>query len=261
MSYHTILTELVDGIVGVITLNRPNAANALNLQMGQELLSAVHHAEGNPAIRAIIITGAGEKVFCAGADLKERKGMNKDEWHNQHVAFEQALLGIMRCRKPVIGAVNGAAMGGGFELAMACDFIYASENARFALTEARLGIMPGMGGTQFLPRAIGTRRAKEALFLGSVFSASEAYAQGIVNRVCTPDMLLPSVMSTALSISGSAPLSVSAIKSAVDKGICQPIEQALKTELTHYNGLLETHDRHEGVNAFNEKRKPHFTGN
>jgi len=261
MPYQTILTELIDNTIGVITLCRPDAANALNQQMGQELLDAIQQAEANPAIRVIILTGEGRKSFCAGADLKERKGMNKEQWHMQHLAFEKARDAILHCKKPIIAAVNGAAYGGGMELAMACDFIYAAKTAKFAFTESKLGIMPGMGGTQFLSRAIGIRRAKEALFLGKIFDADEAYGLGVVNRTAPIDTLMQDVVSVALAISGNAPLSIRAIKAAVDEGMNEPLTSALQTELRYYNSLLDTKDRHEGINAFNEKRKARFTGN
>lgn len=256
----TILTELVDNTIGLITLNRPESANALNQRMAEDLATALAYGEKEPAIRVLVLTGAGGRAFCAGADLKERKGMSNAQWHAQHAAFEKALGAVLHCKKPVIAAVNAAAMGGGMELALACDFIYASENARFGLTEATLGIMPGMGGTQTLSRAVGTRRAKEMLYLGKIFSAGEAYELGMVNRVYAPDALLESAMATALAIADNAPLALAAIKRAVDEGEGQPLPAALQTELRYYNNLLESRDRHEGINAWNEKRKPEFTG-
>lgn len=260
MTFQTILTQRVDDAIGLVTLNRPEAANALNLRMGEELASAVRQAENDSSIRVIVLTGSGKRAFCAGADLKERKDMTKEQWHTQHLAFEGALNAILHCKKPVIAAVNGAAIGGGMELAMACDFIYSSKLAKFGLTEASLGIMPGMGGTQTLPRAIGVRRAKELLFLARTFDADEAFGLGVVNRVCPPDNLLEDCIATALGISQNAPLSVAAIKHAMDEGIHEPLYQALRTELKHYNGLLDTNDRHEGINAFNARRKPRFSG-
>lgn len=261
MTFQTILTELVDGAIGLITLNRPQAANALNQHMAEELASAIRQAEGDRHIRVIILTGAGPRVFCAGADLKERKDMTREQWHTQHSAFETALAAIFHCKKPVIAAVNGAAMGGGMELAMACDFMYAAKTARFGLTEATLGIMPGMGGTQTLPRAIGARRAKEMLFLGRVLNADDAHKLGLVNHLSSPQTLMEEVVSAALAISENAPLAITAIKHAVDEGINEPLYQAMRTELKYYNSLLDTADRHEGINAFNEKRRPRFTGN
>ena len=260
MTYNTILTELVDGAIGLITLNRPESANALSREMAGELADAMGLAQNNPDIRAIVLTGSGPLSFCAGADLKERSGMSRAQWHDQHAAFEKARDAILHMPKPVIAAVNGAAMGGGFELALACDFIYAASHARFGLTESTLGIMPGMGGTQLLSRAIGTRRTKEALYLGAVFDAADAAALGITNRLCPAELLLQNTVSLALAISGNAPLAITAIKHAVDEGMSQPLDVALRTELRHYNTLLDTNDRHEGIAAWNEKRKPRFSG-
>ena len=259
MSYQTIITKQQSD-VAIITLNRPESANALNQSMAEELTAAMLAADKNAELRAIILTGAGDKAFCAGADLKERKGMNEQQWHAQHAAFEKAVTAILGCRKPVIAAMNGTAFGGGLELAMACDFIYAADSAKMGLTEARLGIMPGMGGTQLLPRAIGINRAKEMLFLGEPISAGQALALGLVNRVLPPASLLPETIATALAIAKNAPLSIAAIKRAVNEGIAQSLTEAMQTELRHYNGLLATKDRHEGINAFNEKRKATFTG-
>lgn len=260
MSYNHILTETVEGVITVITLNRPQAANALSQAMAEELAHAIHALETQADIRVLLLTGAGEKSFCAGADLKERQGMNNMQWHQQHAAFEKALAAIMHCKKPIIATVNGAAMGGGMELAMACDFIYAAENARFALTEATLGIMPGMGGTQTLPRAIGVARAKEYLYLGKAMNAEEAHAIGLVNHISAQGQVLAAALSTAQAIAANAPLAVAAIKRSVDQGIEQPLASALHTELRNYNGLLGTRDRQEGINAWNEKRKPNFNG-
>lgn len=260
MTYQTIITDLVDESICLITLNRPQAANALNQHMAEELADALAQAAQTPAIRAIILTGSGKRAFCAGADLKERHGMDKAAWKIQHAAFEKALHAVMHCPKPVIAAVNGAAMGGGMELALACDMIYASKTARFGLTEATLGIIPGMGGTQILARAIGKQRAKEILFLGKVIGADEGHGLGFVNHTCQPESLMETVVAAAFMISSNAPQSLAAIKRSVDEGMDQPLAEALHTELRYYETLLETHDRHEGINAFNEKRKPRFTG-
>lgn len=260
MTYQTILTESLGEHICRITFNRPEAANALNQQMAEELVKAVRKAQSMPALRVIILTGAGNRAFCAGADLKERKGMDRQAWQKQHAAFEKALTTLLHCPQPVIAAVNGAAIGGGLELALACDFIYAAHTARFGLTEATLGIMPGMGGTQTLPRAIGLRKAKELLFRGTLISAEEALAMGLINCNIAPESLIAASIATAQSIAANAPLAITAIKRAVNEGIEQPLAQALHTELEYYNALLTSHDRHEGINAFNEKRPPHFTG-
>lgn len=260
MAYQTILEAFEPPEVALITLNRPQAANALSQKMAEELRRAVLSAQENPVVRVIVLTGAGERAFCAGADLKERKGMDKKAWEAQHQAFEQARHAILQCPKPVIAAVNGAAMGGGLELALACDFIYASEFAMLGLTEARLGIMPGMGGTQTLTRAVGARRAKEMMFRAEPIGAKEARHYGLVNEVCGPHDLLPRVKAVAQQIAANAPLSLIAIKKAVAEGASKDLGEALGIELRHYNRLLETKDRHEGIDAFNEKRRPLFKG-
>ena len=261
MEYQHISLSHQEDAVALITLSRPEAANALNQRMGEELTHAVYSATQNPALRVIILTGSGNRAFCAGADLKERKGMTQAQWAMQHHAFETALHAIMKCPKPIIAAVNGAAFGGGLELALACDFMYASSNARFGLTEATLGIIPGMGGTQTLPRAVGVRRAKELMFSGKAFDTNEAFTMGLVNAVFPAERLLPELLIMAQCIANNAPLAVAAIKLAVDQGTDLPLAKACENDLILYNSLLETNDRHEGINAFNEKRKPRFSGN
>lgn len=246
--------------VAQIALCRPEAANALNAQMGGEL-AALFTAIGKKSsnFRVVILTGEG-KHFSAGADLKERRDMSRRAWDAQHAAFEKGLKAILHCPLPVIAAVNGAAMGGGLELALACDFIIASENARFAFPETGLGIMPGLGGTQNFPRAVGTRHAKEWLLTGKTFSTDEACRMGLINRIHPPEMLLTEALALAHAIAANAPLSVRAIKKAVDQGIALPLAAGLRAELTQYKTLLSTRDRKEGIAAFNEKRKAVFTG-
>lgn len=256
-TYDTLLVSQPDAGITLITLARPDAANALNMRMGNELQACL--ASLPPHTHAVILTGAG-RHFCAGADLKERKGMTQAQWHEQHHAFELALQALLDCPCPVIAAVGGAAYGGGLELALACDFIYAADGARFALSETTLGIIPGMGGTQNLPRAVGMRRAKELIFTGRPFSAAEAERWGMVNRICAPTTLLEETLATARMIAANAPLAIKAAKNAVQQGGHLSLAEALACELTEYQSLLETRDRYEGINAFNEKRKPAFTG-
>jgi enoyl-CoA hydratase len=182
----------------LMMLNRPSAANAMNTQLGMELMTffeTVNLDAGDT--RCIVITGAGDRAFCAGADLKERKNMMDEAWTRQHLIYERMVRAILSCPLPIIAAVNGAAYGGGCELALACDFIYASEQARFALTEVTLGIMPGAGGTQTLARALGERRAKEIILTGKPFSASDAQQWGMVNRVVPPSDVVPHALVTA----------------------------------------------------------------
>ena len=183
-NYETLILKRPQDYVLQITINRPERRNAMNTQLGRDMLdlfSTLLLDAGNT--RTVIITGAGDMAFCAGGDLKERDGMTDEEWRLQHVIFEQAIYHVIDCPIPVIAAVNGSAFGGGCEMALAADFIYATETARFALTEVTLGIMPGCGGTQNLPRAAGSRRAKEILFTGTPFTAAEGLEWGIVNKV------------------------------------------------------------------------------
>jgi enoyl-CoA hydratase/carnithine racemase len=191
-----------------VTLNRPEVANAMNTQMGLDLLDLFHAIAGAPnEQRCIVLTGAGPRAFCAGGDLKERNGMTDQQWQDQHLIFERAIRGIIACPVPIVAAVNGAAYAGGMEIALCCDFIYAAEHARFALTEVTLGIMPGAGGTQTLPRAVGARRAKEILLTGKPFTAQQASDWGMVNRICAADTLLAEALDTAATIAGNAPIS------------------------------------------------------
>lgn len=259
-TYQTLIPEPVEDTTDqiiVLRLARPESANALNTLMAQELLHFLNIIPQSPC-RVLILTGSG-KHFCAGADLKDRKGMDESAWHIQHDAFERAHRALLACPIPVIAAVNGAAMGGGLELALACDFIYAADNARFALTETTLGIMPGLGGTQLLPRKIGTARASELMYLGRPFSAAEAHTLGVANRLFPETALLESAIATAKTIAANAPLAVQAVKQAMLEGSDLPLPLALECELRHYSRLLTTADRKEGINAFNENRKPHFT--
>lgn len=254
----TVKFTIKENGVAIITLSRPQSANALNSQMALEIKDIFYALPAN--IRVVILTGEGNKAFCAGADLKERNGMTTESWQIQHQQFRHALQSIMECQLPVIAAVNGAAYGGGLELALGCDFIYAAKTVNFALPEVTLGIMPGMGGTQNLPRAIGMRRAKELLFTGKAFSAADAYEWGLINKVCEPESLMDEVLNCAQNIAANAPLSMCAIKLATNHGIHLSIAEALSIESSHYKNLLTTADRFEGITAFNEKRKPVFTG-
>ena len=245
-----------------VSLNRPDFRNALNTQMGLDLRDLFQNGLNRDAgsVRCVVLTGSGDKAFCAGGDLKERDGMTDEAWRVQHVIFEEAIYGIMDCPLPVIAAVNGAAFGGGCEIALACDFAYAAAGARFALTEVTLGILPGCGGTQNLPRLAGGPRAKEILMTGRPFSAQEALAWGVVNRVCEPDKLRDEALETARVMCANAPLSIKNIKQAVNGGLQTDLKSGLKLELAAYHHVYVSQDRREGVRAFNEKRKAEFTG-
>ncbi|ODT63809.1 enoyl-CoA hydratase/isomerase family protein [Phenylobacterium sp.] len=245
--------------VKVVTLSRPEAANALNTAMGEELLALWTELARDVSVRAAVLTGAG-RFFCAGADLKERDGMSDQQWSEQHVMFEAMIRAQLACPFPVIAAVNGAAMGGGCEMALACDFAWASSAARLGLPEAGLGIIPGLGGTQYVVRAAGERRAAELLMSGLPIDAAQALEFGLVNRVTPPDELMAQVLERARVIAGKAPLSVRALKKVVRGGAALPLDEAMDLELAQYNRLFRTQDRREGVAAFNQKRTAVFRG-
>ena len=191
----------------LVRLNRPEVLNALNTQMGRDQLDLWTRITAEPGeLRCVVLTGAGDRAFCAGGDLKERDGMTPAQWQAQHELFERAFVALVECPVPVIAAVNGHAFGGGLEIALCCDFIYAVPNARFAQSETRLGIMPGGMGTQNLPRAVGERRAKELILSARPFSAAEAEKWGLLNRICEAARLLDEALATAQEIGERAAL-------------------------------------------------------
>ncbi len=254
------LTEPAPGML-LVTLSRPDVRNALNTQMGRELRDLFVPLKFTPGeLRCIVITGAGDKAFCSGGDLKERKGMSDEAWRLQHAIFEEGYYAVMDCAVPVIAAVNGAAYAGGCELALACDFIFASSEAKFALTEVTIGIMPGGGGTQNLPRAVGERRAKQVILTGTPFTAQQALDWGMVNEVHAPGDLMGAVMEVASRIAGNAPISVRQAKKSIHYGLQMDLASGLHFEVQAYERMISTEDRREGINAFNEKRKPGFKG-
>ncbi len=260
-SFETLKVDHLAGGLMLVTLNRPEVRNATNTQMGCELRELFVPLKFTPGdVRCVVITGAGDKAFCAGGDLKERNGMTDEIWRLQHAIFEEAFYAIIDCSVPVIAAVNGAAFGGGLEMALCCDFIYAVKGVRLALTEVRLGIMPGGCGTQNLPRAVGSRRAKELILTAQPFTAEQGYEWGLVNQLCEPAELLPAVLATAERICENAPLSVRQAKKSIDYGMQMDIHSAIVFEVQAYERMISTEDRHEGVRAFNEKRKPNFKG-
>lgn len=260
-AYETLRTEAIEPHLLLVTLNRPQVGNALNTQMGRDFHDLwTRLTEDAGDVRCVILTGAGDRIFCAGGDLKERNGMTKAQWLRQHELFERMYWALTDLPIPVIAAVNGHAYAGGFETMLSCDFAYASSAARFALTEVTLGIMPGAGGTQNLPRAIGERRAKEMLMTGRPISAAKALEWGILNEVCEPAEVLPRALETARVIAGNAPLSIRQVKKSVRYGMQMELKTAYRFEVEAYNHLVETEDRYEGVRAFNEKRKAVFKG-
>ena len=258
MNYQTLAVEK-QGTVLLVRLNRPDVLNAINTQMGHDLYDLWTRLTADPGeARCVVLTGAGEKAFCAGGDLKERDGMSQATWQAQHELFERAFMTLMELPTPVICAANGHAYGGGLETALACDFIYAARGARFALSEVRLGIMPGGGGTQSLPRAVGERRAKELILTAKPFTAEEGLAWGLFNKVS--DKPFDDALETARAIAENAPLSVRQAKKSIHYGLQTDLLTGYRFEIEAYNRLVDTDDRREGVRAFNEKRKPVFRG-
>jgi enoyl-CoA hydratase/carnithine racemase len=258
VNYQTLQVEK-QGHVMLVRLNRPEVLNAINTQMGRDLLELWTRLTAEPGeARCVVLTGAGERGFCAGGDLKERDGMSQAQWQAQHELFERAFAALLEMPTPVIAAVNGHAYGGGLETALACDFIYASRAARFALSEVRLGIMPGGGGTQNLARAVGERRAKELILTARAFGAEEGREWGLINKVS--DDVLRDSLETAKAIAENAPLSVRQAKKSIHYGLQMDLLTGYRFEIEAYNRLVDTEDRREGVKAFNEKRKPVFKG-
>lgn len=258
--FETLHVERAGDHILIVTLDRPEVANAKNTKMGiehKELFEGLY--VDSEDVRCVVLTGRG-KVFCAGGDLKERKGMSDEAWKRQHAIFEQGVLALRMCPIPVIAAVNGPAYAGGCEMVLTSDFAYASKTARFALTEVTLGIMPGAMGTQNLPHAVGERRAKEIILTGTPFSAEEALSWGLVNKLCEPDKLMDDVMETARKIAGNAPQSVMRAKRSISVATQIDRFNGYQFELEAYNRLVPTEDRREGIAAFNEKRKPRYKG-
>jgi enoyl-CoA hydratase len=260
MEYRTLQLQDEDGVT-VVTLNRPEVLNAMNTAMMEDLraLFTALYVEPDRA-RVVVLTGAGERGFCPGADLKERDGMTDAVWRRQHAIVEQFIRAMHVCPVPLIAAVNGVAMGGGAEIALACDFIYAADHARFAFPEVTRGIMPGAAGPQNLPRAVGVRRAKEIVLTGRTFSAREAFDWGMVNRVLPLAELMPAALETARTIAANAPIGVRSAKAALDKATELDRATGYDFEIAVYGATIPTEDRLEGVRAFNEKRKPVFKG-
>ncbi len=260
-SYRTLRFEKRGPHLGVITLQRPEVFNALNTAMGEDGIDIFESLALDPlGLRCLVLTGDGDKAFCSGGDLKERKGMTNEAWARQHLVFERFMRALLDCPIPLVGAVNGIAFGGGCEIAACCDFLYAASHARFAFPEATLGIMPGAGGTQTFSRAVGERRAKELILTGRPFTAQQAEQWGFVNAVVDGPQLLEQALATAETIARNAPLSTRQIKQSISRGIRMSLPDGMAFEIEAYNRLVPTQDRLEGVLAFNEKRPAVFKG-
>lgn len=254
-----LCVEKADGIA-LLTINRPKALNALNHEVLAELSDALLDMEQDAEVKVVILTGAGEKAFVAGADIAAMVEMTPPVASEFSRKGQQLMLFIERMKKPVIAAVNGFALGGGLELAMACDFIYASERAKLGLPEVTLGIMPGFGGTQNLARAIGPSRASEMVFSGKIFSAQKLLDWGLINGVVPAEELLPKAKETAALIANAGLLGVAAAKDALVNGLNMGKVDGFKYESVLFGNLFATQDQHEGMSVFLEKRKACFSG-
>jgi enoyl-CoA hydratase len=259
MSLTTLLYDVHDGIARV-TINRPDKLNALNDTVIAELADAVGHVESDDAVRGVILTGAGSKAFVAGADIGEVASQGPIEGKARALAGQRVMRRLERCGKPVLAAVNGFALGGGCELAMACHLRVASESAKFGQPEVKLGLGPGYGGTVRLPRLVGRGRALELLLTGAMIDAQEAYRIGLVNRVVPADRLLAETEELARTILEQAPLAVRLVLEAVETGLDLTVDEALLLEANHFGLLSSTADMREGTAAFLAKRKPRFEG-
>jgi len=259
-SHETLPVERHGDHVLLVTLNRPEVLNAIDAAMGQalhELVMALQHDPGN--LRAVVLTGAG-RAFCTGADLKARHGQGRDEMLRQHGVAERTFEALIESPLPWIAAVNGPCWAGGLEAALSCDFIFAARDASFALSECRIGLMPGCMGTQTLARAVGERRAKELILSARSFSAAEAQRWGMVNELTEPADLLPAALACAQRIAACAPLSVRQAKKAIHQGLQADLHSGYRFELEAWRALLGTEDLREGIAAFVEKREPRFLG-
>jgi enoyl-CoA hydratase/carnithine racemase len=258
MDYDTLILERVDGYA-VVMLNRP-PANTISAQLVLDLEAAVDDLLGDEAVRAIVLTGAGDRIFCGGADLSSAFGGGADDLEAFLRRGQTLLRRIERAPKPVIAAIQGHATGGGCELAMACHLRIMKESARIGQTESNLGIIPGFGGTQRLPRLIGRTKALELLILGTQIPAAEALALGLVNRLAKEGETVNEARALAATIAGRAPIATRLIIECVDRGLDGPIEVGIDAEVRGFLETLRTEDATEGIQAFLQKRPPAFKG-
>jgi len=256
----TLVLEDRREAVAILKLNRPEVMNSFNFAMLRELREQVERLHWDRKVRVVIITGAGEKAFCAGADLKERASLGEDQVREFIFTIRNLFTFIEFMSKPVIAAVNGIALGGGTELALACDLRIASENATMGLTETRLAIIPGAGGTQRLPRLVGRGKAKELIFTGRRVDAREALEIGLVNKVAPAEKLLDECLEMAAMICEAGPVAIGQAKYAINYGSEVDLHTGLAVESNAYWVTIPTEDRLEGLAAFREKRKPVYKG-
>jgi len=261
MQFETLILEKnPEQHYAIITLNRPENFNAISTQLARDMLTVLSHLEEDDDIWAVILTGMGPKAFCSGADLKERKSMTKYQMIAQRKLFVKMFTAVSFFPKPIIAAVNGAAFGGGFELALGCDWIVASDNAVMALSEVSIGIIPAGGGTQNMSRLIGKQKAKQLIFTAKRLTAAEAKEWGLVAKVVPQAELLEAAKAEVAEITKNAPIAVYQAKKAINYGVDLDLNSGLVLEAEAYNAALYSEDRDEGLAAFNEKRKPVYKG-
>jgi methylglutaconyl-CoA hydratase len=246
--------------VTIITLQRPEAANAFSIALLEELNQALDALRDDANTRVVILTGAGDKAFCAGADLKERRTMNETEVLKTVKRIGTTIRKVEELPQPVIAAINGVAFGGGLELALACDLRYAANHVLLGLTETSLAIIPGAGGTQRLPRIIGPAKAKEWILTSKRVTVQEALEAGLLNQAVAKEELMETVLETASRIAENGPLAIRQAKRAIDLGLQTDLVAGLEIESQCYQAILHTEDRMEGLRAFQEKRKPQYQG-
>jgi enoyl-CoA hydratase/carnithine racemase len=259
MSENVLLVE-EENSVATLTLNRPEVMNSFNFAMLHALRDQIESIRFKPETRVVIITAAGEKAFCAGADLKERATLPPEKVKAYIFTIRNLFTSIEQLNKAVIAAVNGVALGGGTELALACDIRVASTNATMGLTETRLAIIPGAGGTQRLPRLVGRGKAKELIFTGQRIGAEEALSIGLVNQICDPKDLMDECKKMAAMICEAGPVAIEQAKYAINHGLETDLHTGLAIESNAYWVCIPTEDRLEGLAAFREKRKPVYKG-
>lgn len=254
------ILKTINNNICTITLNREKSMNSINIALLDDLIKTFEELRFDEKVRVIVITGAGEKAFCAGADLKERITLSEKEVKQFIYKIRSGFNMIANYPKPVIAAINGIALGGGTELALACDIRIASENSKMGLTETKLAIIPGAGGTQRLPRLIGYGKAKELIFTGRAVDSQEALEIGLVNKICQPGDLLTECYKMAQMICENGPIAVEQAKKAINRGSETDIETGLVFESEAYQSCITSQDRIEGLKAFGEKRKPEYKG-
>lgn len=254
-----IKTEISEGIA-TVTLNRPDAANALSVEMLEQFIDALYAVKFDPDVRVVVVTGSGEKAFCAGADLIQRGQMDMPQTKQHINLIRTAVNELDAMPQPVIAAINGVAFGGGTEMTLAADIRIATPNAKLGLTETALAIIPGAGGTQRLPRLIGVAKAKELILTARRIDATEAERIGLVNYVVESDQLLNKAYELAREITKNGPLAIRQAKLAIDKGIEVDLNTGLSIEQNAYEVILPSKDRLEGLKAFKEKRAPEYKG-